>query len=147
MARSSRSSRDERDPNAIASSELDRLLVPHIPVRPVSLPPARSLGVFSALAVEDRREFSFNPPTAVAVASDGTPARIVGPGGAAPRTVAPRPGPARTRFAGFSFADPRTVMVCARRAARREVLFATKRTRAGSGAKRRRKAPYRDVRC
>lgn len=40
-------------------------------------------------------------------------------------------------LSGLRFADPRLVALCVRRKIRREVMFAVKKTRAGSGAKKR----------
>lgn len=53
----------------------------------------------------------------------------------------PRPGSSRVKAKSFNtlkFADPRFVGICVRRKIRKEVLFATKKTRKGSGGKKHR---------
>lgn len=48
--------------------------------------------------------------------------------------------------AATRFADPRSVAICIRRSIRKEVLFALKKTRKGSGSKRRRNF-WSEVHC
>jgi len=48
---------------------------------------------------------------------------------------------------GVRFDDPVTTFVCVRRNTRRQVLFAKKKTRKGSGARRRRRSWFSDVQC
>lgn len=52
------------------------------------------------------------------------------------------PGP----LSSLRFADPRLVALCVRRKTRREILFAFKKTRSGSGAKKR-KTPWSHISC
>lgn len=47
----------------------------------------------------------------------------------------------------LGFKVPGTVIHCIRRAMRREVLFAIRKTRKGSGAKKRRRTDYSDIDC
>lgn len=53
-----------------------------------------------------------------------------------------------SRVGGFSFGDPSLVAICARRARRREVLHALRRTGRGGGRKRRpRRNLYSSISC
>lgn len=47
----------------------------------------------------------------------------------------------------LGFAVPQNIIVCLRRAMRREVLFALKKRRKGSGSKRRRRNQWSDIDC
>lgn len=71
--------------------------------------------------------------------------RRVSRAAAVPASVAERPR-GWTRQLSFSFVGPRKVLICVRRKTRREVLFATRRTRRGSASSRRRNS-WSDVRC
>lgn len=117
MARSKTSKRSgQRD---FPNQSLDRLLTAPLRPPPVLLP----VPVMPAAVVEvgDRRlwqpDRSTRPPHAV------------------------RPGASRVvagaRPEALRFADPQLVAICVRRQVRREVLFALRKTRKGSGARRR----------
>lgn len=143
MARSSR--RGERDTDVVASPEFDRLLAP-VSLSAVSLP-VREPVLPSGFS--DLRLWS---PTVEGVpySSELVPARIVESDSLwrpAPMSVTPSVGrtasPAAPRF---QFADARYVALCFRRRARREVLFAYRRTGKGAGSKRRRNA-FTEVSC
>lgn len=104
------------------TQSLDTLLSVQLRPPPVLIPlPAVAIG--DLLPVEDRRTFQPDRST--------RPPRSTRPG--ASRTVADPRSATRLRFA-----DPAAVAICARRARRREVLFALRKTRKGSRSPKRR---------
>lgn len=120
-----RGQRDAFDPS------LDDLLSPLQPLRPlVHLPLLSELSPL--IEVEDRRRFT--PYDASPRSMEGTPARL---------RVVGRGVPSHR----IGFTDPSNVVACVRRAQRREVLFAKRRTKKGAGARRRRRNFWSNVRC
>lgn len=104
---------------------LDALLGPPIRLTPLHdlLSLATPLPATVVREAGDRRQFRPDEAT--------RPPHAVRPG--ASRVVA---HPAR--FAATRFSDPRAVSICARRSIRKEVLFALRLTRKGSGSRKRR---------
>lgn len=130
MARSrSRRERDVFTPH-IPSLEalLSIKLTPLLPISPVTT----ALTPVAIAELGDRRRWRPDASTAAPAASVKAAARVVSP-----------PPPAVDRM---QFADPNAVALCARRKRRREVLFALKKTKKGSGAKRKRNF-WSDVKC
>ncbi len=75
--------------------------------------------------VQDNR--TWNPTENEPVTVTGSPAKV-------------RPAGAPRRLSGLNFARSSEVLTCVRRKARREVMFATRRTGKGSRARRKRNA-------
>lgn len=82
--------------------------------------------------VEDRRRFDADPSKPARTAS-GQRARFRALYNAPLQTI--------------GFQDPRRVLICVRRKARREVLFAKRQTGRGAKARRHRRNQYSNVRC
>lgn len=131
MARSKSSKRSERDPLEIAIGPMLGPLSPSPLVSPL-LPSPLVLS-----EIEDGRQF--HPEF------DSRPALTIG--GSPTRTVA-RGKPARLFNVShrLGFDQPVHVVRCVRRKQRREVLFAKRRTRKGSGARRHRNQ-WSNVHC
>lgn len=122
MARGGRNNRVERDPLEIAIGSPMLGPLPSSMVSPL-LPLPVTLS-----EIEDNRQFSFDTDRMATVS--GSPAR----------TIAPRPhsGLGALPVHRLGVDQPVHVVRCVRRKQRREVLFAKRRTRKGSGARRRR---------
>lgn len=75
------------------------------------------------------------------------PTRTVSPPAAifrdASRITVPEKGPMHI----MQFADPKKVVLCKRRAERKEVMFALRKTGKGSRAKQRRRNQWSDIKC
>lgn len=134
MGRRSRRERDltSTDPDLVATDQV--------------LPPSVDLSLFRSILpeIEDRRLFDPTPlKPARGVLYEDT--QVV------PRPSKPLPGRPVASLASrpevFGFRNPKHVAVCARREARREVLFAKRKTGAGSRARWRRRNEYSDVSC
>lgn len=120
MARSKSKSRRERDLIRIANAPLLRVSPVHIEV-----------------PVEDRRLFHPMGPVRPALSFFAPASRLV---------PASRPG--RTAVATkVRFELPGRVALCARRGSRREVLFAKRLTRKGSGSARRNRNYWSSISC
>lgn len=127
MARSN--GRRERDAAAIAS-DLDLLAPVSVPaVLLVSVDPVISVPDVVLPEIEDNRLWTPSPP-----------------GGQVLRAPRATGGMSAALVDGVRFASPDTVLVCARRHRRREVLFALRKTGKGARSKRRRNS-YSNTRC
>lgn len=137
MARRGRRNRDQRDTFDVASDPLSDLAAPA--PWPV-LSPIRSFQTMEVLReTEDRRLYHPERPRP-ALRSDGQRASVQ-------RVQRPDVRQPVLAALGRSFAAPAQVAICARRKARREVIFATRKHRKGGGARRRRRNFWSDVRC
>lgn len=136
----------ERDPSEIAID--DMLAMPQplpvvSPLLPLPLVPVE---------IEDRR--LFHPLDEFAPARDltGQDAEVRIKKGVVRRGPKGMPLRAPRSLSGdleknLGFRMPHTVLICARRRIRREVLFAIKKTRKGSGARRHRRNYFTDIHC
>lgn len=106
--------------------------------------------------VDDSRRWTPDPLGRAKTVTGNKPRIIVkrGPGGRPLRSAAKQglfSGRAHTVVgqvtSRLGFSVPHDVLVCIRRAMRREVLFALKKRKAGAGAKRRRRNAWSDVDC
>lgn len=120
-------SRDVRDTSDIANP---RLLLPLIDL--TAIPPSDLLR-----SIEDRR--AYYPERAVRPASLFSKPR---------HRLQMSPGTNLFKLPiGVGFEDSARVLVCVRRAKRRQVMFALKKAGRGGGSRKRRKGPYTDVKC
>lgn len=148
MARGSKTRHDSEDTTDI-SSVSTLLSTPVPPSRPlVSLP---STSDFVPLfEFEDRRQFNPAGELRSSMSMRGSAAPIVGDGESllqdtvsvqaamdAPEAVSVQRSLHRPGFSAFGYLRPREALVCVRRQARREVIFARGYRRRGSGGKRR----------
>jgi len=120
MSKSKNSQRDVQ--NSPLTPSLDSLLAYKIRPTPVLLPVPNYSQQSAVLQSGDRRLFQ--------------PDRSTAPPHAAVRSAA-RVTAGASNLASLKFADPKLVALCVRRKVRKEVLFAIKKTRKGSGASRR----------
>jgi len=134
VARSNRSSKSTSQRDFNTPQSLDSLLAfklrPPPRLLPVTFTPAAAVGDLSE--VEDRRRF--NPGRST------LPPRSTRPG--ASRVVADPKSATQLKFA-----DPAYVSLCARRSRRREVLFAKRKTKKGSGSAKRHRNFWSSISC
>lgn len=143
---SNRSSRDSATPPDVASS-------PAIPTRPRTVQAYLPENYYRD--VEDRRRWTPDPMDRAKTVTGNRPRINVkrGPGGRPLRSkYQPNLFFGRAHLVGdvtsrLGFRVPPDVLVCIRRAMRREVLFALKKRKAGAGAKRRRRNEWSNIDC
>lgn len=137
---SKRSRRDSATPVDVASS----LLSPSVPRTVRNYQPENFYR-----EVQDRRTWDPAPWKPAKTVSGGRPRIDVkrGPNGRPLKSFSSRAHIVGSVTSRLGFKVPHDILVCVRRAMRREVLFALRRNKKGAGAKRRRRNEYSDIDC